>query len=457
MRAALLALVGAICAAATALTGGQPVEADNGSISAIGNEAPIAIAVSPLYTQTHMVAAVTVPVGGCNDSCVHLWVTRDGGASWHRAPTTPGGDLVIVGARGGGERLVTSTNNAVLASADDGTSWTTLGPPGTPAAAGILGDDGLVVAGLGYADYAVAGGGRRAVAGSNGADSDLAFSVAPHTGLQPAALLAARDPHSGLPVVLRCDAHLVCSGGATLPGVTASSGNGISVLLAGASGTAYVRTSTAVYRSTDGGRTFLQIGLPLHVGAVYTTVSGATPAANGSADLYVTLLQVEGTGASTTTVGGVFATRDGGLSWNAVGSPSMLDGGATSVVAAPDGRLFAGYVNGHGQAGLLCSDPGLSWRATCGQPAACGAATQCMSRGASGRRITVTMAPGFATSAVVHTSSTGTAAAVGRPTAGGASASNEEGEPALAMPVLLAGGLLFVALAAVRRWRRSPR
>jgi hypothetical protein len=35
---------------------------------------------------------------------------------------------------------------------------------------------------------------------------------------------------------------------------------------------------------------------------------------------------------------------------------------------APDGRLFAGYVDGHGAAGLLCSADGASWKATCAAP-----------------------------------------------------------------------------------------
>ena len=63
--------------------------------------------------------------------------------------------------------------------------------------------------------------------------------------------------------------------------------------------------------------------------------------------------------------GGIYKTTDGGMTWIRVGSPSPLDRGALSVAVAPDGRVFAGYVSSYGQ-GLLCSaDGGAQWAATC--------------------------------------------------------------------------------------------
>jgi hypothetical protein len=65
--------------------------------------------------------------------------------------------------------------------------------------------------------------------------------------------------------------------------------------------------------------------------------------------------------------GGLYRTDDGGVTWHTTASPGMFDGGAMSVAAAPNGRLFAGYVGGTtGNAGLVCStDGGNTWQASC--------------------------------------------------------------------------------------------
>jgi hypothetical protein len=62
--------------------------------------------------------------------------------------------------------------------------------------------------------------------------------------------------------------------------------------------------------------------------------------------------------------GGIYSSHDGGSTWGRVGSPSPLDRGAVAVAAAPDGRLFAGYL-GSGGVGLLCSMDGAAWEARC--------------------------------------------------------------------------------------------
>jgi hypothetical protein len=374
MRARVICLVSAFALATTTaeLTSGQRIPADAAGTSAIGNEAPIALAVSPLYPQTGMVAAVSVAVGGCSRACTHLWITHDRGATWHRAAAMPPGPVLIVAGTHHREELVAASTNAVVASDDDGATWHTIGPAGTPAAAG----DAVLVAGDGSADYRLdAAGARYAVPGSAGTDVDLAFAPVPGGAGQNAALLAARDPATGLPVTLRCDSAYACSGAAALPGATPSSGNDMSLLPSGAlgsGGAAYVRTSTMLYRSDDGGRSFFTLLLPAHARANYTRVPAAAVDGGPSHVLYVALLEVVGTGASQLTAGGVFASSDRGTTWRALGSPGVLDGGATAVAVAPGGRLFAGYVNAHGEAGLVCSDGGGAWQAACGA-----AATSC--------------------------------------------------------------------------------
>ena len=450
MRAMRVALAAAVCAPVT-LTCGQPVAADSGNISAIGNEAPIAIAVSPLYPRTHMVAAISVPVGGCSSACVHLWITRDGGASWQRRGTAPGAAMVIVATRRGAERLVTATSDGVIASEDDGATWQRLGPAGAPSPAPALGSDALLVAGYDASDYSISDAGQRAVVGSGGTRVDLAFGRA--------SLLVARDRTSGLPVVMRCDAAVACTGTTPLPGATQSSGNGIAVIAgddSGASGVAYVRTESALYRTADGGRSFLSVPLPPHAGAAYTTIADAALGAGPNPRLYAALLEVVGTGASRLTAGGVFATTDGGLDWSDVGNPSMLDGGATAVAAAPDGRLFAGFVNAHGLAGLACSDGGAMWHATCGHVlAACTAAT-CSGRVAAGATPTQAVRV-----AVTNDSNAKRAAAVSRSSGKATNATmvsgGGSGRPALPLPALLIVPALAAATVSTLRRRRRRR
>src|SRR5438270_6788101 len=49
--------------------------------SAVANQAPLWITVSPNYAHSHMVAALTAEMN-CSSRCMHLRVTRDGGGSW---------------------------------------------------------------------------------------------------------------------------------------------------------------------------------------------------------------------------------------------------------------------------------------------------------------------------------------------------------------------------------------
>lgn len=353
------------------LTAGQPVVAQAAGISAIGNEAPLTFAVSPLYARTHMLAAVSGPLGQCSRDCLHLWVSRDGGASWHRggSGSPPGAQLAIVPGARGGERIAVATQDGVMASDDDGGSWVRLGGQGVPSGAPWLGAGAIAVAGRGADDYVVAADGDHPVAGSHDAATDLAFSA---TGAADVpALLAARDTSSGLPEVMQCDGTLACSGAALLPGASPQGSGDITVLAAvdfTSSQVVYARTTRAIYASVDGGRTFLSVTLPPAPGATYTTIPAIAVDPHDSRTLYAALLEVVGTARSQLTAGGVYVSHDRGTTWRALSSPGPVDGGATSVAVAPDGRVFAGYVNAHGDAGLVCSD-GEQWRATCGTAA----------------------------------------------------------------------------------------
>jgi hypothetical protein len=210
---------------------------------------------------------------------------------------------------------------------------------------------------------------------------DLVFDVA-DAGTQgrfAPALLAAQNPRTGAPVVLSCDASLTCSGAAALVGSDPRTGADVSLLRTrdfASSGVVYARTESGIYRSRDGGQRFLPIPLPQpQSGAVYTTIPAAALSAVGQPQIYVAMLEMIGTGRSRLTAGGVYVSSDGGATWHAVGSPGPLDGGATSVATMPDGRLLAGYVDAHGDAGLVCSADAQQWAATCPpESAACSGA-----------------------------------------------------------------------------------
>jgi hypothetical protein len=357
-----------------ALTVGQRtvLHAAAATMSAIGNEAAITFAVSPEYMSTHFVAALAVPVGGCRSNCTHLWVTRDGGATWHHTHDFAGGaHLAIVEVDPPLESLVAADGDRMVASTDGGFTWKALGNAGNPTETSAFGRDALLVANAGGSDYMVSGRVLHAIPGSEGAAEDLAFAVplsfdrnSPFAPL----LLAADDPRSGTPLILQCDRSLRCGHAVQLIDGEASTSGDVSLLLAqdyARSGIVFARTTRGLYRSSDGGRSFLPVPLPRQTGAVYTTIPAATLNAAGAQQLYAAVLSVVGSGRSQLTAGGVYTSADGGFTWHAVGRPGPLDGGATAVVSAPDGRLFAGYVDAHGAAGLVCSEAGRPWQATC--------------------------------------------------------------------------------------------
>jgi hypothetical protein len=262
----------------------------------------------------------------------------------------------------GREYIVTESSAGVQRSDDDGASWRVLGPAGVPAADQ---SGAVLVAVPGGRDYVVDAAGPHPVQGSNGAAVDLSFARAEFSGW-----LAATDRHTGVDVVMRCDTELRCNGGSPLAGDHSAD---VTLLVANRERDVVARTATGVYRSTDGGGSFAPLSLPVAPGSAYTTVAAVSIAPGSDTEIiYVALLRLlhAGTGAAASTSGGVYATVNGGVSWRAIGSGGPLDGGATTVASAPDGRLFAGYVNARGQAGLVCAGRDGVWMSSCGDNAA---------------------------------------------------------------------------------------
>jgi hypothetical protein len=139
-------------------------------------------------------------------------------------------------------------------------------------------------------------------------------------------------------------------------------------LLAGATGTPAVMTSRTYstsgvayawdvdkfFRSTDSGRSFASVPLPVP-GAVEAV------AEDGHGGLYVGLLQVDAKGTS----GGLFSSHDLGRTWTRLGTGTALDRGVFSIIALPSGNLLVAPYAARG-GGLQCSsDGGQTWASRC--------------------------------------------------------------------------------------------
>jgi photosystem II stability/assembly factor-like uncharacterized protein len=352
--------------------------------SAIGNELPLNIVVSPAYAKTGLVLAVSAQQGGCQQDCVHLWRSRDGGNRWERLHPIgwSQGNMSIAVDGAGHETIVTSGGGGLLRSTDEGQTWTAAGGAGTPTADPTNSGD-IAVASFTGKDYVLgASGTQRQVAGSHGAASDIAFAYSPDVprdGRYSPGLLVGQTGNGGALVVLRCDATLSCTSPAPVasaaPGYTAAASRLYPANDFATSGSVFLFTQRGVLKSIDGGTTFTPLAIVSNNGAQTTATpmmalgpnyreSGTDRAA------YVAVLQAYVPASADksnppTTAGGIYETTDGGSSWTPLGANQGYFHGATAVAVAPDGRLFAGWLDGRGHAGLVCSTEVAAWQPIC--------------------------------------------------------------------------------------------
>ena len=341
------------------------------------------IAVSPAYRQTGLVLA-SINTPGCVRDCLHLWVSRDGGATWRmsHAAGWRGGRFTIATAAGGSDVVFAESPSGLQRSDDGGDSWRTAGAAGSPAVSPrFAGDATVAVASTNTdtGDYVLRGAASTPVSGSAGTWVDLGFALSPSFpagGRYAPALLSAADAQAHAPVIEQCDAQLTCKDATTLPGAGVWA---IPVDLHLSSeypsdGTVFARAGRSIYKSTTGGRAFTPlVVLPDHGGSVtaYPMLALAPHYSEAGVEriLYVSALQATVDPAQpghSQTTGGIYRSTDGGATWSRLGSPSPLDTGASALAVAPDGRLFAGYLGGpQGSAGLLCSSDGSAWATTC--------------------------------------------------------------------------------------------
>ncbi len=394
LRLMVVAATTVLATGATAVTADAATASPSPSVaSAIGDEAVQSIAVSSAYDRTGTVVAAS-SARDCSADCMHLWVTRDRGVSWKRAAARgwQQGRLAIGVTAAGSEVLFSAGTSGLLRSDDGGDDWRSAGPAGTSTVSPSFARDGdVAVAGGTAHDYLVDLQGVRQVQGSGGTLVDTSFVYSPSfpaSGGHPPALLGALDAHTGAGFVLRCTAQLACSN--PVPAVGPQQvPSGLTLVASpayAADGTLFANAEQSLYRSTDAGASFVPVRLGEH-GAVATATADVSfdprygqDAADRTA--YVAVLQLF-KDPRRPTAGGVYRTTDGGATWNVLGSPSPLDGGATALAVAPDGRIFAGYMQSAGMtAGLLCWYH-AAWAASCGGPAAAGGQSHCAPQCAS--------------------------------------------------------------------------
>ena len=353
-----------------------------GPPSAIGRASVSWIAVSPAYARTGLVAAVASDSVCKPHDCVHLWVSRDGGSTWHRAAGRNwiAARLAIAVDGQGHEHLYTGTSHKLLRSDDDGENWVEAGAGGEPTVlATYAADGGVAVAGT-AGDYLLRSGTATPLQGSAGSSYlDLTFLASPQfpdAGTYNPALLVALDRHTRRAVVLRCSTKFVCDRAVQLPDsdtVSAFTTSGTYLLGSSAyiqDGTVFAATSKTISKSTDGGATFV----PLSVVPANPAVSTVFPMValapdyrehNGQRTAYTAVFEIAGTGKTSHTEGGLYRSEDGGATWSPLATTGPFAGGANAVAVAPSGRVFAGYLDASGRSGLLCSTDGTRWRASC--------------------------------------------------------------------------------------------
>jgi len=354
--------------------------------SAIGDEVVSAVVVSPAYERTGRVFVSSRPTIGCTQDCAHLWITNDRGITWRRAAAKgwPGGSLTVGVDPKGSEVLF---GDAEITRSDDlGETFTPLGVSGEVTPTPTFGVDGaLAVAGSSQPDYLLRNNERAPVVGSDGRLFDYRFMMSsrfPGEGRFPSALLSGTDRVTRLPVIQRCSSSLRCSGSVSLPGSTLSTAP---VTLRASStydtdGTVFADTSRGIYKSTDGGANF-KLLVPLATKGASVTATPALAVAPGYQErgpiqtIMVAILQAvtSGQAGHLRAVGGIYRSDDGGASWRNTSDRTPLDGGASAVAIAPDGRVFGAFLAGTtGHSGLLCASARGDWAAVCPKPGSIG-------------------------------------------------------------------------------------
>jgi len=320
-------------------------------------------ATAPAGSNSRDVYATGTSTQGCPPNaspCPVLFHSTDSGASWERLKATgfTGGNVLLAPTFPGDNRIFVSGPNGLMMSRDGGATFTTLVPlTGPTAISPAFGFDHHIligaVPGWEYRDDANTTTPLQLDHRPQGHTLAFAFSPAYAKDGELLVSTSAPDPNnppSQLSAIAVCR-FSKCADPVVLPG-TGAIPSVLPTQSFATSGVVYAWTASALYRSSDAGASFKPVTLP-NTGSVL----GLAEDPDGAVYLSMSTTNAKGV-----TSGGLYVTSDGGKTWTQVGTDTALAKGATSVSSLGHGRVLAAPAGG----GLLCSaDAGKTWAKRC--------------------------------------------------------------------------------------------
>jgi RNA polymerase sigma-70 factor (ECF subfamily) len=314
-------------------------------------------AASPAYAQDHtLFAAGTVPCA--RQLCRVLFASYDGGATWKRLPAASfsGESLLVPPGAVRGSTIYAMGSSGLQESVDRGVTFHLASPlVGGIAASPRFGsgDPRILIGAAAVVEYWADKGLTRPAALTAVSEPYSTIAFSPAYPAQDVTLLGAVRPGAGRlleSVVYRC-AGSVCagvplSGAVGVPALRLSPGFARDSV-------GYAFTSDAVFISRDSGGSFAPLVLPRGVAGFVRDLAVLS-------DCEIVMAVQRG---SVSGAGGIYVSRTCGASWTRsdVRVPGFSKG-ATRVIVAPTGRLWAGGL----EAGLACSeDGGRRWSTRC--------------------------------------------------------------------------------------------
>lgn len=319
------------------------------------------VVASPAYERDGTIFAAGTATQGCPyATCPVIFRTRDRGATWQRlrAVGYAGGNVVLPPSYPEDPRIFVAGSTALHVSRDGGESFEVGAPIGGPVSISpTFADDNRIL--MGHApgwEY------RADLAAMHPSGIVVpSTSVANVPVFSPDFATDARIFIGGMTsgadgvqqaTVFRCTGAL-CDVRAPLRGIGGSPNVAVSPQVA-TDGVVMAWRGSALFRSSDAGRSFSSSSLPLP-----GFVQGV--AFDNAGHIFVGVRKSDDQG----TRGGLLASFDNGRSWRQLGAQADLRRGVESIAAMPGGRLIAG-LSGTAGGGLLCSsDGGDTWARRC--------------------------------------------------------------------------------------------
>jgi photosystem II stability/assembly factor-like uncharacterized protein len=287
-----------------------------------------------------------------------MFRSNDAARTWSRLPAVgyAGGTVMLPPSYPDDPRIFTAGSNALQVSDDDGQTFRPVTSVGGPAAMSPGFDSGdptiLIGTAPGWLYHDDTGQVEPLTLAPPPAGSQLNFGYAGTDGAGNRRLLVgAIDPTQGspsAPVVNLCTSS-VCRIVAGLTGAQGPPALAVSSSFS-RDRTAFAWRGSQLQRSADGGETFQPVTLPAP-GEIQALTD------DGAGTFYVALSTISADGAT----GGLFASRDGGLTWKRLGAGTALDAGVGAIAVLSNQELLAAPASLDAGGLLRSTDGGRTW------------------------------------------------------------------------------------------------